>query len=81
MSAKIVKIIESMYESAKAKYNLGDIEIDWVHSNRGVRQGCILSIVLFALYTEELAVKVRESNLGIKVGNERLSILMYMHMT
>ena len=66
-----------MYESTKAKYNLGDIETDWVHSNRGVRQGCILSPVLFALYTEELAVRVRESNLGIRVGNERLSILMY----
>ena len=66
-----------MHKSTKAKHNLGDIETDWVHSNGVVRKGCILSPVLFALYTEELAVRVRESNLGIRVGNERLSILMY----
>ena len=77
MSDKIVKIIESMYENTKAKYNLGDIETEWVCSNRGVRQGCILSPVLFALYTEELAIRVKERNLGMRIGNEKLSILMY----
>ena len=77
MSDKIVKIIESMYENTKAKYSLGDIETDWVSSNRGVRQGCILSPVLFALYTEELAVRMKEKGLGMKVGNEKLSLLMY----
>ena len=77
MSEKVVRIIESMYENTKAKYSLGDIETDWVSSNRGVRQGCILSPILFAIYTEELAVRVKEKGLGMKVGNERLSLLMY----
>ena len=52
-------------------------ETDWVSSNREVRQGCILSPILFAIYTEKLAVRVKEKGLGIKVGNERLSLLMY----
>ena len=77
MSEKMVKIIESMYENTKAKYTLGDIETEWVYSNRGVRQGCILSPVLFAMYTEELAVRVKEGNWGMRVGNEKLSLLMY----
>ena len=77
MSEKVVRIIESMYVNTKARYTLGDIETEWVLSNRGVRQGCILSPVLFAMYTEEFAVRVKESNLGMKIGNEKISLLMY----
>ena len=77
MSEKVVRIIESMYVNTKARYTLGDIETEWVLSNRGVRQGCILSPVLFAMYTEELAVRVKESDLGMKIGNEKISLLMY----
>ena len=77
MSQKMVNIIRSMYVNTRARYMLGDIESDWVESKRGVRQGCILSPLLFALYTEELALRVKESGLGMAVGNEKLSILMY----
>ena len=33
--------------NTRAKYTLGDIESDWVESKRGVRQGGILSPLLF----------------------------------
>ena len=55
LSNKVVNVIRSMYENTRAKYRLGSIETDWVLSERGVRQGCILSPTLFSLYTEELA--------------------------
>jgi hypothetical protein len=76
-SEKIVRIVKSMYVDTKAKYNLGEIETDWVSSERGVRQGCILSPLLFGLYTEELAVRVNGCGEGIRVGNDRLNVLLY----
>ena len=48
-----------------------------MESKRGVEKGCVLSLLLFGLYTEELAVRVRKTGLGIKVGEEVLSILLY----
>ncbi|RUM30948.1 MAG: hypothetical protein DSY42_03585 [Aquifex sp.] len=33
--------------------------------------------LLFGVYTEELAVRMRKTGLGIRVGNERLSMVMY----
>ena len=69
MSGKIVSIVRSMYVDTRANYSLGDIETNWVKSERGVRQGCILSPTLFSLYTEELAATLRRMNVGVSVGN------------
>ena len=74
---KIRRIINGMYKRTKAKYIFGDIETDWVKLERGVRQGCVLSPLLFAMYTEELAVRLGRSGLGVKVGQDRLGVLLY----
>ena len=77
LSMKIVNIVRSMYVDTRAKYRLGDIETDWVKSERGVRQGCILSPTLFNLYTEELATRLRRMNAGVSVGNDKVCVLLY----
>ena len=77
MSRKIVNIIGSMYTETKVKYRIGEIETDWVRSRRGVRQGCVLSPTLFSLYTEELASRIRGMDIGIRIGNDRVCIIMY----
>lgn len=48
-----------MYEDIRAKYRLGSLETNYVLGEGEVRQGCILSLTLFSLYTEELAVRIR----------------------
>ena len=77
LSEKIVRIIKSMYVNTRAKYNLGTIETGWVRSKRGVRQGCILSPTLFSLYTEELAARLRRKNVGVRVGENKICVLLY----
>ena len=77
VSDKFTSIIKSLYEHTRAKYSLGDIETDCVESNRGVRQGCPASSSLFGLYTEELAVRVRSTGIGVNIGGRILNILLY----
>ena len=66
-----------MYVDTRAKYRLGDTETDRVKSERGVGQGCILSPTLFSLHTEELAARMRRMNAGVRVGNDRIGVLLY----
>ena len=65
-----------MYKKAKSKFIIGDIEIDWVTLNRGVRLGCVLSPFLFSIYTEELAARIGDSGFGVRVNSRRLGILV-----
>ena len=44
---------------------------------KGVRQGCVLSSLLFSLYTEGLAERIRESGLGVVIGGKVLGTLLY----
>ena len=75
---KFRNIIKSMHTNAKMKFIIGDIETNWVDCDRGVRQGCIMSPLLFNLYTEELIARVKNVNSGIQVGRDMICILMYV---
>ena len=61
VSEKVLMIIKSMYENTKGTYCMGELETDWVRSKKGVRQGCVLSPLLFVVYTEELTVRIRKT--------------------
>jgi len=66
-----------MYEGTKAIYTLCELETDWLKCKKGVWQGCVLSPLLFGLYTEELAVRVKATGLGVKLAeNKTLSLLL-----
>ena len=77
LPAKVVNIIKSLYLDTRATYMLGEFETDWVDIENGVRQGCVMSPTLFNLYTEELAVRIKQANMGINIGEDKLGILMY----
>ena len=77
LSERIVNIVRSMYVDTKARYRIGNIETDWVKSERGVRQGCILSPILFSFYIEELAVRLRRMNAGVRAGRDKVCMLLY----
>ena len=77
---KYINLLREMYRDTKGRYVFGEIQTDWVKQTRGVRQGCVLSPLLFSLYTEELATRIRKERIGVQVGHDRLGILLYPMM-
>ena len=72
LSKKIINIIRSMYQNTRAKHRLGSLETEWVRSERGVRQECILYPTLFSLYTEKMAARMRRMNAEVKVDGDKI---------
>lgn len=66
-----------MCVETKAKYRLGKLETKWVKTERGEKQGCVVSLTLFGMYTEELVATVRRMSERVRVGEARINILLY----
>ena len=77
LTEHIRKIIKSMYRCTVATYNWNGIEIKGVKSSRGLRQGCTLFPLLFTLVMEEFTQRIKDKEIGIKIGEEILSLLLF----
>ncbi|XP_053380371.1 uncharacterized protein LOC128548876 [Mercenaria mercenaria] len=54
------------------------IDISWGKGvGTGLKQGCPLSPILFNLYINDLITAIKDLNIGIEIGNEKISILLY----
>ena len=73
IDGKLYNSIKNMYDDNKSSILLNDLSTDWFIVTSGVRQGDTLSPILFSLFINELAVGVKNLNLGIDIGG----ILLY----
>jgi hypothetical protein len=77
-SIKIIKLIADLYKETEMKIWDGKNVSRSFIVNKGVRQGCILSPLLFALYMNDLADKLRG---GVGFGPEghkrKIGLIMY----
>ena len=66
-----------MYTNQCVKLRWGHCESDCVRVSNGVKQGGILSPVLFTVYIDELLITLQSSGLGCYIGNNFMAALGY----
>lgn len=73
----IFNIISNMYNNVHGKVHFGDIHTDTFDIDEGLKQGCVLSPILFCIYINELARGIRDKNIGAHIYGVQIGCLFW----
>lgn len=74
ISSKFLSVIKELYSESKAAVWDGSNLSDWFATDIGVKQGCPLSALLFALFVNDI---VAELPGGIRIAGTTVNVLLY----
>ena len=63
-----VGLIQQLYRNHRRKVKTVAGLTEWVPCSKGLKQGCVLSPLLFALYINELGVELEKLG-GVRIGD------------
>ena len=74
----IYDAISSLYSNPRSRVVLNDVATDWFDCPIGVKQGDTISPTLFAIYINDLAEELKQSEIGIELDTGlMISCLLY----
>ncbi len=73
---KCLSILQGLYQGHRRFVRVGERDTEWIKCDKGVKQGYVLSPLLFALYLANLSKQLQEVE-GVKLGNECISGLLF----
>ena len=77
ITGKMLGAITSVYVSLSSCVRLNNRTTDWFDVTCGLRQGCCLSPVLFNLFINDLALRIKALGKGVMVDEDLICILLY----
>ena len=77
LSGKFLLALKALYKDVCCSVDVNHTLTDWFGVNSGVKQGCILSPTLFAMFIDDLVAEINSKHLGINCQTYKLSTLLY----
>ena len=77
ISGKMFSNLKAIYNNVKCSVRINGHLTDWFSVNTGLKQGCLLSSVLFNLYMNDLTLALESTGLGIDIDGNKVCVLQY----
>ena len=78
VQGRMWRMLRAMYEKAQSCVMVEGEMSDWLKSEIGVRQGCVLSPVLYSIFINGFAKAFKNGGVGgVEVGEEKLKLLLF----
>ena len=74
---KFVKVCEGLYSGVETRVVMKGGKARWLGVERGLRQGCPLSPLLFNIYLMGMVEELERAQLGVKLEDHWCGDLMY----
>jgi hypothetical protein len=74
---KMWRVVKGMYQTVESAVLVGEESTEWFELQAGVRQGCVMSPVLFSLFINGLARELKKRGQGVDIGGRRVQMLLY----
>ena len=77
IGGRALAFLKAAYSDVSCEVKVGAGRSDPFEVSCGLRQGCILSPLLFSLFINSIVARLKEAEVGVKCGSKLLSMLLY----
>ena len=77
MSPSVIRLLLYMYTNQKLQVKWGNAVSDQFSVSNGVKQGGVLSPILFSVYMDGLLLRLKKSGIGCNIGNWYVGCLAF----
>jgi exonuclease III len=77
IQGRMWRVLKKLYDKVQSTVLVNGEMTDWFDVTVGLRQGCVLSPVLFDLFINAVAEELRESECGVTFADTHVSILLF----
>ncbi len=77
LSSKMISAIKVLYRDVECCVHINGFKSPWFNVNTGLKQGYLLSPVLFNLFINDLVGQIKQSVKGVEIGDEWIVVLLY----
>ena len=75
--SKFLTAVKALYQNVECSVRVNGFLSDWFEVTTGLKQGCLISPLLFSLYINDLYDEIKSQELGVTAGDDLICMLMY----
>ena len=77
LPGKFTTALKSLYGNVECCVKINGVRTGWIQVKVGLKQGCLISPMLFSLYINDLAQNIKQECEGIQKGDHKICLLMH----